>query len=122
MRPGNTKLLLFPSKYLAKNRKKKNERQKEGRKRRGKIRKGGKGDGRRVERGVKRRDGEEKRDGEVGLGVGGEGLQVVIGTSPYPHKLPERVNFSSFLSTRAKEAVMRLFIPRKKLHGNKSLS
>lgn len=42
MRPGNTKLLLFPSKSLAKNRKKKNERQKEGRKRRGKIRKGGK--------------------------------------------------------------------------------
>lgn len=82
MRPGNTKLLLFPSKSLAKNRKKKNERQKEGRKRRGKIRKGGKGDGRRAERGVKRRDGEERRGGEVGLGVGGKGSQVLIDTSP----------------------------------------
>ena len=50
------------------------------------------------------------------MGVGGESLQIVMGTSPSPRKqLPERVNFSSFLSTRAKEAVMRLFIPRKKL-------
>ena len=94
---------------------------KEGRKRRGKIRTGG--ERRWWERGVKRRDGEERRDGEVERGVGGESLQIVMGTSPSPRKqLPERVNFSSFLSTRAKEAVMRLFIPRKKLHGNKSLS
>lgn len=72
---------------------------------------------------MKRRDGEERGDGEVELGAGGEGLQVVMGTSPSPRKqLPERVNFSSFLSTRAKEAVMRLFIPHKKLHGNKPLS
>ena len=46
VRPGNTKLLLFPSKSLAKNRKKQRMKdRKEGRKRRGKVRKGGKGDG-----------------------------------------------------------------------------
>ena len=46
VRPGNTKLLLFPSKSLAKNRKKQRMKdRKEGRKRRGKIRKAGKGDG-----------------------------------------------------------------------------
>ena len=67
-----------------------------------------------------------EKKGGMGGGVGGgggEGLQVVMGTSTPPRKqLPERVNFSSFLSTRAKEAVIRLFIPHKKLHGNKPLS
>lgn len=84
----------------------------------------------------------EGRKEEASQGRGGEGrrgrdrkggkrrrkpsclFNLVMGTKPLPtpNNGPERFNFSSFLLTRAKEVVMRLFIPLKKHCGNKSLS
>lgn len=68
-----------------------------GKKRRGKLREG-RGEGR-----------TEREEGRERAGA----FTLVMGTEPHSstNTCPEKFNFPSFRSTRAKEAVMRLFIP-----------
>lgn len=76
------------------------------------------------------REEKERRRGEVEKGGGEEwrgrrekpSCSLDVGARPLPAPVTALFNFSCFLSTRAKEAVMRLFILPKKHCDNKSLS